>query len=63
MQHCGSAIIHTIGSGMEYIFLKNSYQRAYDWAERNSNYKEPAVLGAVIDLGYPRRADSNYLIP
>ncbi len=48
---------------MEYIFLKNSYQRAYDWAERNSNYKEPAVLGAVIDLGYPRRADSNYLIP
>ena len=39
-----------LGNGI--YFLENSYQRAYDWAASNSKYKEPAVLGAVIDLGY-----------
>ena len=39
-----------LGNGI--YFWENSYQRAYDWAASNSKYKEPAVLGAVIDLGY-----------
>lgn len=39
-----------LGNGM--YFWENSYQRAYDWAASNPKYKEPAVLGAVIDLGY-----------
>lgn len=39
-----------LGNGM--YFWENSYQRAYDWARNNPKYKEPAVLGAVIDLGY-----------
>lgn len=39
-----------LGNGI--YFWENSYQRAYDWALNNSKYKEPAVLGAVIDLGY-----------
>lgn len=39
-----------LGNGI--YFWENSYQRAYDWACRNTRYKNPAVLGAVIDLGY-----------
>lgn len=39
-----------LGNGI--YFWENSYQRAYDWADRNTRYKNPAVLGAVIDLGY-----------
>lgn len=36
-----------LGNGI--YFWENSYQRAYDWAKQK--YSEPAVLGAVIDLG------------
>lgn len=39
-----------LGNGI--YFWENSYQRAYDWACRNTRYENPAVLGAVIDLGY-----------
>ena len=39
-----------LGNGM--YFWENSYQRAYDWAKSNPKYDKPAVLGAVIDLGY-----------
>lgn len=38
-----------LGNGI--YFWENSYQRAYDWARKNENYKEPTVIGAVIDLG------------
>lgn len=38
-----------LGSGI--YFWENSYQRAYEWAEHNSKYDKPAVIGAVIDLG------------
>ena len=37
--------------GNEIYFWENSYQRALDWAINNPKYKEPAVIGAVIDLG------------
>lgn len=36
-----------LGHGI--YFWENSYQRALDWAAR---YEKPAVIGAVIDLGY-----------
>ena len=36
-----------LGNGI--YFWENSYQRAYDWAKQK--YNQPAVLGAVIDLG------------
>ena len=36
-----------LGHGI--YFWENSYQRAFEWASR---YKNPAVIGAVIDLGY-----------
>lgn len=39
-----------LGNGM--YFWENSYQRAYDWASNNPKYHKPAVLGAVIDLGF-----------
>ena len=39
-----------LGNGM--YFWENSYQRAYDWAKNNPKYDKPAVLGAVIDLGF-----------
>jgi len=39
-----------LGNGM--YFWENSYQRAYDWASNNPKYDKPAVLGAVIDLGF-----------
>ncbi|GAA6378840.1 hypothetical protein [Anaerostipes hadrus] len=38
-----------LGNGI--YFWENSYQRALDWAINNPKYKEPAVIGAVIDLG------------
>lgn len=36
-----------LGNGI--YFWENSYQRAYEWAEKR--YENPAVLGAIIDLG------------
>lgn len=36
-----------LGHGI--YFWENSYQRALDWASR---YEHPAVIGAIIDLGY-----------
>ena len=39
-----------LGNGM--YFWENSYQRAPDWAKNNPKYDKPAVLGAVIDLGF-----------
>ena len=39
-----------LGNGI--YFWENSYQRAYDWAKNNTKYEKPAVIGAVIDLGY-----------
>ena len=35
-----------LGNGI--YFWENSYQRAYEWAEKR--YENPAVLGAIIDL-------------
>lgn len=38
-----------LGHGI--YFWEHNYQRALDWAKRSSKIKDPAVLGAVIDLG------------
>lgn len=39
-----------LGNGI--YFWENSYQRAWEWAEKNPKYKNPKVIGAVIDLGF-----------
>jgi len=38
-----------LGHGI--YFWENNYQRALDWAKASSKIEEPAVIGAVIDLG------------
>jgi len=38
-----------LGNGI--YFWENSYQRAYEWADKKYK-KNAAVLGAVIDLGF-----------
>lgn len=39
-----------LGHGI--YFWENNIERALDWARKASKIKNPAVLGAVIDLGY-----------
>lgn len=39
-----------LGNGI--YFWEQSYQRAREWAEQHCKGHEPAVIGAVIDLGY-----------
>lgn len=39
-----------LGNGI--YFWENDYDRALEWAEKSKKYENPAVLGAVIDLGY-----------
>ena len=39
-----------LGHGI--YFWENNYHRALEWAKQSSKIKEPAVIGAVIDLGY-----------
>lgn len=39
-----------LGNGI--YFWEHNLQRAYEWAERSPKIKKPAVIGAVIDLGY-----------
>ena len=39
-----------LGHGI--YFWENNYQRALEWAKASRKIKEPAVIGAVIDLGY-----------
>ena len=39
-----------LGHGI--YFWENNYQRALEWAKASPKIKEPAVIGAVIDLGY-----------
>ena len=39
-----------LGHGI--YFWENNYQRALDWATASPKIKEPAVIGAVIDLCY-----------
>lgn len=39
-----------LGNGM--YFWENSYDRALDWAKQSRKIHTPAVIGAVIDLGY-----------
>lgn len=46
-----------IGLGAEFIFWEYNLERAHQWAldqakKDKSSVKEPAVLGAIIDLGY-----------
>lgn len=57
-----------LGSGI--YFWENDPERAYEWAvqlskRKNSSIKEPAVVGAVIDLGFcfnlTNRAYTDYL--
>lgn len=47
-------------------FWENNYDRAFQWAQQQSkkggSIKEPAVIGAVIDLGYCMNlTDSKYI--
>lgn len=39
-----------LGSGI--YFWENSVERAWEWARESGRVKEPAVIGAVIDLGH-----------
>ena len=39
-----------LGHGI--YFWEQNYQRAYEWAEKSPKIKTPAVIGAVLDLGY-----------
>lgn len=39
-----------LGHGI--YFWEQNYQRAFEWAQRSPKIKKPAVIGAVIDLGY-----------
>lgn len=39
-----------LGHGI--YFWENNYQRALEWAQKSSKIKTPAVVGAIIDLGY-----------
>lgn len=39
-----------LGNGI--YFWEQNYQRAYDWACKSPKIKKPAVIGAVLDLGY-----------
>lgn len=38
-----------LGNGI--YFWENNYQRAYDWACNHRKIQNPAVIGAIIDLG------------
>lgn len=39
-----------LGHGI--YFWEQNYQRAFEWAQMSPKIKDPAVIGAVIDLGY-----------
>ena len=39
-----------LGNGI--YFWENSYDRALDWAKNHRKIQDPAVIGAVIDLGH-----------
>lgn len=39
-----------LGHGI--YFWESNYHRALEWAQRSSKINDPAVIGAVIDLGY-----------
>lgn len=39
-----------LGNGM--YFWEQNLERAWQWAKENKKIKEPAVIGAVIELGY-----------
>lgn len=39
-----------LGHGV--YFWEQNYQRAYDWAQMSPKIETPAVVGAVLDLGY-----------
>lgn len=39
-----------LGNGI--YFWENSVERAFQWAEASKKIKNPAVIGAAIDLGY-----------
>ena len=39
-----------LGHGI--YFWEQNYQRALEWAKKSPKIKDPAVIGAVIDLGY-----------
>ena len=39
-----------LGHGI--YFWEHNYQRALEWAQQSPKVEHPAVIGAVIDLGY-----------
>lgn len=49
-----------LGNGI--YFWEQNLERAYQWADQNKKIKNPAVIGAVIDLGYCLNLlDSKYI--
>lgn len=49
-----------LGNGI--YFWEQNLERAWQWAENNKKIKTPAVIGAVIDLGYCLNLlDSTYI--
>ena len=53
-----------LGNGL--YFWEASRQRAWEWAEEKvsrGDYKNPAVIGAVIDLGYCLNLTDSIYVP
>jgi len=49
-----------LGNGI--YFWEQNLERAWQWAEENKKIKNPAVIGAVLDLGYCLNLlDSKYI--
>ena len=54
---CGDELMKKSENSYDWLghgiyFWEQNYQRALEWANRNKRIKTPAVIGAVIDLGY-----------
>ena len=49
-----------LGNGM--YFWEQNLERAWQWAKNNKKIKKPAVIGAIIDLGYCLNLLDSYYI-
>ena len=60
MLHSSTNSYDWLGNGM--YFWEQNLERAWQWAKESKSVEKPAVLGAVIDLGYCLNLlDSHYL--
>lgn len=54
---CGNENLKASMNGYDWLgngiyFWENNLERAFEWAKKSKMVKEPAVIGAVINLGY-----------